>query len=324
MRELGGVLGIALGVAVAVSAYLGLAGVASAAPPVASFSVSPPAPHSLETVTFTSTSTGNVTSQTWDLDNDGSCDDASGSTAQRSFPVAGAYRIKLCAAGPEGSAEQSQVINVANREPSALILQLPARPETGQVVNFVSTSKDPDGPITTQAWDLDGDGSFDDGSGVLASRRYALPGTYEVGLRVTDSNGAQATTTRLVSVRASLLKPFPVVRIAGTVRGSGIQIRLLEVDAPRGAHVRIRCRGRGCPASRRKRAARPRGTASRVQRFRRYERQLGAGAVLVVSVTKRGTIGKYTRFSVRRGRSPVRRDLCIAPGRKRPQRCRSS
>jgi PKD repeat protein len=307
---------IGLTIAVALGACLGHVGAAVAVSPVASFSVSPSLPRTMEVVTFQSTSTGDVTTTKWDLDNDGACDDASGSTARRSFAVSGTYRITLCLAGPDGSAEQSKAVRVANRGPTASLGQLPVRPETGDTVTFVSTSKDPDGPITSQAWDLDGDGSFDDGGDVLASRRYAIPGAYKVGLRVTDSNGAQATTTRTVAVRASLLSPFPVVRVAGSRRGSAVQIRLLEVDVPRGARVRIRCRGRGCPKARRH------AQAARLRRFRRYERGYGPGAVLAVSVKTPGTIGKYTRFRVSRGGRLLRRDLCVAPG-KRPTRCRS-
>ncbi len=51
-----------------------------------------------ETVTFTSTSSdrdGSIAGQTWDLDNDGEFDDASGPTASRSFPKKGTYVVRL-------------------------------------------------------------------------------------------------------------------------------------------------------------------------------------------------------------------------------------
>ena len=46
--------------------------------PVASFTYSPASPLSAQVVTFTSTSTGSITSLAWDLDGDGACDDAFG------------------------------------------------------------------------------------------------------------------------------------------------------------------------------------------------------------------------------------------------------
>jgi len=40
-----------------------------------------------------------------------------------------------------------------------------------------------------------------------------------------------------------------------------------------------------------------------------------------VLVTKPGRIGKYTRFRLRRGAAPDRRDLCVRYGSTRPFRC---
>jgi hypothetical protein len=300
---------------------------AAATAPVASFSVSPPTPRTLETVTFRSTSSGSITSHRWDLDNDGSCDDVAGPDARRSFPVSGSYRITLCVAGPGGTAEQTQNVVVANRGPLASLVALPRRPETGASVSFVSTSRDPDGPIVSQAWDLDGDGAFDDGGDVTASRTFSLPGRYTIGLRVADRNGAKATAIQVVSVRPALLAPFPVVLTLGEVLPSGLRIKVLQVEAPRGARVRIRCRGRGCPRRRSRRrpprSSGPLAIPARSRRYRRFERWLRAPATLEIVVTKPGRIGKYTRLRVRRGKRPLRKDLCIFPGKRRPQRCPS-
>ena len=57
-----------------------------------------------------------------------------------------------------------------------------------------SGSSDPDtGDSISYAWDLDGDGEFDDASTAQAAYAYPLAGTYNAGLRVTDSHGATAT-----------------------------------------------------------------------------------------------------------------------------------
>jgi hypothetical protein len=60
-----------------------------------------------------------------------------------------------------------------------------------------------------------------------------------------------------------------------------------------------------------------------VVRFPGVERRLRVGAVLEVMVTRPHRIGKYTRFTVRSGAAPVRRDLCMRYGAKRPIRCRA-
>jgi hypothetical protein len=115
------------------------------------------------------------------------------------------------------------------------------------------------------------------------------------------------------------IAPFPVVRIAGSFGPRGIRIDQLLITAPDGARVEIRCRGRGCPF---KKLVRTIGIRSmRVHRFRR--RMLRPGAVVQVWVTRPGEIGKYTRFRIRKGRTPARVDRCLMPGSKAPVACPS-
>jgi hypothetical protein len=55
--------------------------------------------------------------------------------------------------------------------------------------------------------------------------------------------------------------------------------------------------------------------------FERHE--LRAGARMVVSVTRRGYVGKRTVIVVRQGRPPSRRDACLFPGSRIARACRS-
>ena len=71
----------------------------------------------------------------------------------------------------------------------------PPRPTSGAApltVQFDGTgSSDPDaGDTLTYAWDLDGDGQYDDSTGASPSYTYTSQGVYTAGLRVTDSHGA--------------------------------------------------------------------------------------------------------------------------------------
>jgi glucose/arabinose dehydrogenase len=61
-------------------------------------------------------------------------------------------------------------------------------------------SSDPDGDTLTYAWDLDGDGAFDDGTAATASTTYTQPGTRTATLRVTDPSGASGTASVAISV----------------------------------------------------------------------------------------------------------------------------
>jgi PKD repeat protein/glucose/arabinose dehydrogenase len=63
-------------------------------------------------------------------------------------------------------------------------------------VTFDGTgSSDPDGDAISYAWDLNGDGLYDDSTAAKPSYTYTQPGSYTIGLKVTDSKGASATAT---------------------------------------------------------------------------------------------------------------------------------
>ena len=92
-------------------------------------------------------------------------------------------------------------MTVDNTGPAARVTTNPS-PATGAAPLTVSfdgsTSSDPDGGGLTYAWDLDGDGQYDDSTAPIRSRTYPV-GTVTVGLRVTDANGDSATTTTTVT-----------------------------------------------------------------------------------------------------------------------------
>jgi PKD repeat protein/glucose/arabinose dehydrogenase len=61
-------------------------------------------------------------------------------------------------------------------------------------------SSDPAAGGLTYAWDLDGDGQYDDATGKTTQKTYASVGTTTVGLRVTDVNGSSDMTAVDVAV----------------------------------------------------------------------------------------------------------------------------
>jgi PKD domain len=311
------------------AACLGAIVVGLLAPPVGraatllSFTWTPPSPYTGEVVTFSSPYDN---PQHWDLDGDGNCDDASGKTAQRSFAVAGVYRIKLCVGSPV-QATFNEDVTVLDRPPVAAFTYMPLAPVAGEPIVLTSTSSDPDGPITSLFWDLDGDGAFDDAAGTTASLTFFAAGTYPVALQVTDREGASAVASVSLAVAKPPPKVFafsPIVRIVATVRREGTRVRLLSVNAPAGAQVTIRCRGRGCRFRRLTRSASShrRVSAARLVKVRRLRhRLLRPGAVLSVRITEPDTIGKYTSFKIRRAKPPRRTDRCLVPGSTKPVRC---
>jgi hypothetical protein len=55
--------------------------------------------------------------------------------------------------------------------------------------------------------------------------------------------------------------------------------------------------------------------------LRRFERSLRPGAVLEIRIFKTGVIGKYMRFTVRRGKLPSRVDGCLDATGVKPIAC---
>ena len=143
---------------------------------------------------------GSVNSYAWDTDNDGSYDDASGSSPSVSKSDDGSYTIGLKVTDNDGSSSTtSKSITVNNRNPSASFTEDGPK-LTGNSINFdAGGSSDPDGSIASYEWDWTNDGSYDT-SGASPGHSYPEDGTYTVKLRVTDDDGATATSTGSVTV----------------------------------------------------------------------------------------------------------------------------
>jgi hypothetical protein len=88
----------------------------------------------------------------------------------------------------------------------------------------------------------------------------------------------------------------------------------LTVKGPRGARVTVTCAGRGCPTPRV-------AEATALWHVRAFERDLRAGVRLTITVAKTGYVTKVTTITIRRGRAPLRSDLCLVPGAARASAC---
>jgi glucose/arabinose dehydrogenase len=98
-----------------------------------------------------------------------------------------------------------------NQPPIAVATANPTSGVAPLTVAFNGTaSSDPDGDSLTYAWDLDGDGAFDDATGATASFTYTQPGTYTTSLRVADPSGATGTSSA-ITISAGNTPPAAVV-----------------------------------------------------------------------------------------------------------------
>jgi PKD repeat protein len=322
--------------------------------PVATVDHEPKNPQTNVPVTFTATASdpeNRIKSLSWDLDNDGQFDDATGLTGTRIFktpaPSSAPYKVRFRIEDLDGSSTIAEhVVAIDNRPPVADFVVFPGSPVAGTPATLVSTAFDPDTPLEKWQWDLDGDGQYDDFDGATTQYTFPAPGTYTVGLKVLDSENVNAFMTKSIVVQAppvplltaptltptgpKLLSPFPVVRLAGRISKRGTRLRLFAIEAPPGARVVVMCRGRSCPfrlSARSAVADRGKGKvhASASLRIRQLEKRvLRKGVTVRIYVTKAGTIGKYVRFKFRKRRPPARLDRCLMPTNpSKPTQCPS-
>jgi PKD repeat protein len=97
----------------------------------------------------------------------------------------------------------------SNNPPNAVATGSPTTGPVPLTVNFDgSGSSDPDGDAITYAWDLDGDGAYDDSTAQKPSFTYNTAGTYTVRLRVTDSKSASSVSSP-ITINAGNDPPVP-------------------------------------------------------------------------------------------------------------------
>jgi PKD repeat protein len=120
-----------------------------------------------------------------------------GVTTSHTYTTAGTYTVVLTVTddrGASGTATAAVTTGVTNTLPSPSFTVAPS----GLSVFVDGTaSTDPDGTITTYAWNFGDSGTA---TGTTANHTYTAAGTYTVRLTVTDNLGGVANTTRTVSV----------------------------------------------------------------------------------------------------------------------------
>ena len=126
-------------------------------------------------------------------------------------------------AGCESVADTTEAPNPTNpnnKRPTASFTVSTPVGQQDEPVTFRSTSTDSDGTIRVHAWNF-GDGST--ATGATATHAFTRSGIYLIKLTVTDSDGAQATAERYLTVgpKRDTTPPPPIVFVP-TEEGGGV------------------------------------------------------------------------------------------------------
>lgn len=177
------------------------AAVPATSAPVASFTTSATSGAAPMTVTFTSTSTGNITGLAWDL-GDGST--ASGASVSKYYGAAGTYTVTLAASNAFGSTTASKTITLTAAA-VAPVADFTASATTGVAPLTVTFSDATQGGVTAWTWNF-GDGGTS--SVQNPSHQYMTAGTYNVSLTASGPGGSnQKTKSGYIVVTAPAAPP---------------------------------------------------------------------------------------------------------------------
>jgi PKD repeat protein len=162
-------------------------------------------------VQFTDASTGEPTSWQWTF--------PGGTFSGRTPPAqviaarTPAWPVTLTVANPAGSGAVSVPVVVNGPPVAALtITPNPAGANTPVTLN-AGASTDPNGDLLSYSWDLNGDKTYGDATGAVQTRTFTSPGTFRVGVRVTDPGGSSNEAVDFVTVLQD--KP-PVVNLSAS------------------------------------------------------------------------------------------------------------
>jgi PKD repeat protein len=159
-------------------------------PPVAIIVASPVSGDPPLTVAFdasTSTDDRGIASYGWDF---GEGTTGTGVAITHTYENAGTFIVTLTVTdffGNEGI--DIVIITVGIGEVGAVIVTTPSSAEgfVPLTVAFDASGSTVQTTPATYEWDLDGDGVFDDATGIIVVKEYTVVGTYLVGLKITDS-----------------------------------------------------------------------------------------------------------------------------------------
>ena len=181
---------------------------ATTSAPTANFTSTPTSGTAPLTVTFTDTSTGNITTWSWNF-GDGTTSIAK--NAAKTYTNPGSYTVGLTVTGPAGSNTATRIISVTAAAPVANFTATPISGTAPLAVTFTNSSS---GTVSGYSW------SFGDGGTSTAPNpayTYTKAGTYSVSLAATGLGGTNTKTQNgYITVSSGLVGAYNFEEASGT------------------------------------------------------------------------------------------------------------
>ena len=179
---------------------------------------------SADVVSTSTDADGTIAGYAWEFGDGGTSTVAD--PLPHAYAAAGSYDVKLTVTDNQGatnSITKSVTVAAVNQAPVANFTAT----TSGLSADVVSTSTDADGTIAGYAWEF-GDG----GTSTVADplpHAYAVAGSYDVKLTVTDNLGATDSITKSVTVAA--VNQAPVANFTATTSGLSADVASTSTDA---------------------------------------------------------------------------------------------
>lgn len=142
---------------------------------------------------------GQIISYEWDF-GDGSPKRQDAAKISYKYNKVGIYTAKVTAIGSDGKkATNSLTVTVQNIPVKACFTT--NKTEANAPAEIVFNANCSTGTIAKYNWDIDGNGLFNDGSGPQVSNTFKDPGTYNISLEVTDTQGVVDSFTDAIIIK---------------------------------------------------------------------------------------------------------------------------
>jgi hypothetical protein len=211
--------------------------------------------------------------------------------------------------------------------PITLTTKVTSLGTTAVAVSATATKKKPKPkPKKTVKTVTVGSGTFSVTSGHTQTRHLKLNAAgmkllaqfYRLPVKV--ALGGSAPTSKTITFSYGRLHVQPTFEWAFS-KTFAFATQLTIGSVPKGAHVALVCKGRGCPFSRHTYATPKHGKLQLAPALK--QRHLKVGTTVDVQITATNDIGEVVRFTVLSGKLPKESFLCMPPGARTPSACAS-